>query len=261
MPLRILTKWLAPKANLSNLNKDNDNRLLGFGGFGQAGFGGPVSGVYGSPYHSAGFPAGRQSSRGSKLSARIQFFSTTKAGKAFVVFTERARVEDGCSVENFGDILTREKLEREENRGLGRPLGMQGGFGYRPGYGNRLGYSGQLGYGSGFGYGGYGGSFGSMYGMGLGVGAGFGMGSMGLFADDSPLTEDGVVTELDITAGALTSAVVDDVGFDDLSELAGRGLLICSDIEYDWDWNARCIEPTFSCCALKYDNVGLTLVQ
>ncbi|GFN97342.1 hypothetical protein PoB_002384800 [Plakobranchus ocellatus] len=251
-----------------------DSLLAGFGGVG-----GLPYGPYGG-YNPGGFGGGSGQGRTSKLSARIELFSANNGGKAFVVFTERARVNQGCSVENFGDIITRDSLARNDrSMGSRQGLGMRGGFGYGYGGAHGLGLAGGFGYG----YGGYGGGLSSLYGLGLGIGAGFGMGNgMGLLPGHD-LPSDGVVAELDITPGALAAADVDDIGFDDLSDLAGRGMLvrnimregseregrersgfracICSDVTYDWDWNPVCTEPFYSCCSLKFDDVGLTLVS
>lgn len=40
-------------------------------------------------------------------------------------------------------------------------------------------------------------------------------------------SDKGAVTVVDVAPGVLTSAVVDNVGFDNLEDLAGRGVMVC----------------------------------
>merc|ERR1719361_1598928 len=107
------------------------------------------------------------------------------------------------------------------------------------------------------------------YGMGAGLGyhgmrgmGGMGMGGMGMGHPQEVEREDhpGVVAEISVTPGALTTAVVDNLDFDDLNDLAGRGVVICTDVTYDFDWEATCDEPYFSCCSLSYDNKGTSIM-
>lgn len=56
------------------------------------------------PYYSMQGDA--HGSSGQRLSARIELISNVAGGTGYVVFTSRARVDDGCERENLGDILT-----------------------------------------------------------------------------------------------------------------------------------------------------------
>ena len=90
--------------------------------------------------------------------------------------------------------------------------------------------------------------------------AGNGYGQMGQSQQQQNAEEDqGVVAEVNVIAGALTTAVVDNLDFDDLDDLAGRGVAVCSELSYDWDWTPTCEEPYYSCCSLAYDNQNSSL--
>jgi len=223
----------------------------GYGGFG--GFGGS-GGFGGFPDMDDFYDDGK-----SGLKAKIEFVSHVAGGKGYVVFTERARVMDGCTSENFGDVLIKE----EENNGLRRPLPGMSSMAAAVGYANRpmmtgmVGAYGAMPYGMGFGMKGPVGHMGLMGHMGLGH-----MGQMGPFMGQMEEDEkqDGVVAEISVVPGALTTAVVDELDFDELSELAGRGVMICSELSHDFDGRAICTEEFFSCCALAYDDKSTSLV-
>jgi len=99
----------------------------------------------------------------------------------------------------------------------------------------------------------YGAGFGGVYG---GFGMGMGMMHPGLLHGQQQ--ERGVVAEISVTPGATTTAVIDNLEFDKLSDLAGRGVVVCSEVEFDFEMKAICKEPFYSCCSLAYDNKATT---
>lgn len=203
------------------------------GGYGGYGYGGMLGG-YGKPGY--GGMMGHQEEQGS-LSARIEVTTTTAAGTGFIVFTERARPGEGCTQDAFGDVLVNKMRDNHQMGQFGPGMGL-----------------GKMAYGmGGYGMGMYGAGHGMGYGMGMGHGSMYG--HHGQDGDDDA----GIVAEISITPGAITTAVIDNLDFHDLSDLAGRGVVICSEVTYDWEWNPTCEEPYFSCCALKYDDAIATL--
>jgi len=192
---------------------------------------------YASPYYGYGYGGygyggygfgGKKQSK-DQLKATIEIFTRSTGGKGFVVFTERANPSGGCTADNFGAVLTESMGGHTSMGGLSTGLGLYTGYGY--GYP----YMGTLGYGLGLGHG-----MGSLYGH----------GHHG--HDDKEGA--GIAAEISIQPGILTTASVDNLEFNDLADLAGRGVVVCSEVTYDWQWQPTCVEPYFSCCALKYDN-------
>merc|ERR1719158_951276 len=183
------------------------------------------------------------------LRASVELVSNTAGGTGYVVFTTRARPIDGCTAENFGDVL----LDHEEH-GHGKKV-----------YGGidpllALGVVDPF-----FGAGGFG--LGGGYGLGLGLGFGLPVGGLlgghhhhGHHGSEDQESTVGIVAEIDIVPGAMTTAVIDDIGFHDLEDLAGRGVVICTEVKYDWDWHPTCEEPYFSCCSLKYDDTEASII-
>jgi len=74
------------------------------------------------------------------------------------------------------------------------------------------------------------------------------------FDDDA-----GIVAEVQITSGQKTTVNVDNLDFKNIKDLAGRGVAICSEVTYDSMGIPTCVEPYYSCCALKWDNKNAIL--
>jgi len=206
-------------------SKSHSSGTTGYIGLGYA----PVYG-YGYGYGYGGYGYGGLGGYGKKnkeqLKATIEIFSRSAGGKGFVVFTERANPSGGCTADNFGAVLTESMGGHTSIGGLSTGLGLYTGYGY--------GYP----------------LMGS-YGYGLGMGH-----SHGLFGGHGHDKEEGagIAAEINIIPATLTTASVDRLEFHELADLAGRGVAVCSEVTYDWQWQPTCVEPYFSCCALKYDN-------
>jgi len=206
-------------------SKSHSSGTTGYIGLGYA----PVYG-YGYGYGYGGYGYGGLGGHGQKnkeqLKATIEIFSRNAGGKGFVVFTERANPSGGCTADNFGAVLTESMGGHTSMGGLSTGLGLYTGYGY--------GYP----------------LMGS-YGYGLGMGH-----SHGLFGGHGHDKEEGagIAAEINIIPATLTTASVDRLEFHELADLAGRGVAVCSEVTYDWQWQPTCVEPYFSCCALKYDN-------
>ncbi|GFN97344.1 hypothetical protein PoB_002385000 [Plakobranchus ocellatus] len=220
---------------------DFDNGYNGYGygygsGYGSGyGRGYGHGGYYGNGY---GYPRKKRSYH---IKAEIQI-KTSHRGHGSLVLTRMARVENGCSTDTLGAILSTfedddfdddffDDDDDDDFNGF-NGFGGIGGFG-------------------GLGYGGLG-----------GLSGGFGFGHHGhhhYYDDDDDDDDDrdnyGVLKN-DIFLNKNTQTIyIDELkGFTRLRQLAGRGLAICADASFDFDWHSSCAGPYYGCCTLKYDD-------
>jgi len=203
----------------------------GYGyGYGMPGLGMMKGYGYGPAYGMAGMAKmgyggmGVGHSEKKTLSASIEVQTNGASGTGFIVFTERARPGEGCTAATVGDVLV---AEDKKSKMPSYGYGMFPKFGY--GYGSpMMGAMGAMG--------GYGGHHGHH------------------FDDDA-----GIVAEVQITSGQKTTVNVDNLDFKNIKDLAGRGVAICSEVTYDSMGIPTCVEPYYSCCALKWDNKNAIL--
>jgi len=227
---------------------------------------------------------GQQQQDDGGLEAYVQMFSTT-GGPVSIAFTDAARPEEGCAAEDFGYFLRHPGSQRGHSMGGRMP--MMGGY---PG----LGGMGAMKYGMGgmgmkYGMGG----MGMKYGMG-GMGMKYGnpmmmnkqmmmmkgpmnpmmMGSYGrhpamghmmggmhhpmmgmMDMDDHDHKPEGVFAETDLAPNMKATINIDRLeGFRSLSDLAGRGVVVCPTSMVDHhDDDAMCDGGILACCALHYD--------
>jgi len=201
----------------------------GMYGYGMPGLGMMKGYGYGPAYGMAGMAKmgyggiGHGQPQKKTLSASIEVQTNGASGTGFIVFTERARPGEGCTADTVGDVLV------AENKKSKMP---SYGYGLMP-------KMGLYGYGSPMM-----GAMGGMYGHGHGH----------HFDDDA-----GIVAEVQITSGQKTTVNVDNLDFKNIKDLAGRGVAICSEVTYDSFGVPTCVEPYYSCCALKWDNKNAIL--
>jgi len=72
----------------------------------------------------------------------------------------------------------------------------------------------------------------------------------------------GVIASKTLAPGVKAAISIDHIqGFNSLSELAGRGLVVCPKDKVDQDgFDAECEGGILSCCALHYDKKEVTMV-
>ncbi|XP_070194046.1 uncharacterized protein [Littorina saxatilis] len=155
-----------------------------------------------------------------KLEANIEFIDPV-GGSFVLVFTESAPQSE-LSPCPAGPVLTGPPIQNQQGQGMGA-----GGYGY-------------------------GGSMGMLggHGMNMGIGMSMGMGMhMGMGGNQPDF---GIISEINAQPGPNTFQITGLGKFNDLNQLAGRGVALCTDVEIAFDGRPRCVEPVIMCAKLGF---------
>ncbi|GFN97341.1 hypothetical protein PoB_002384700 [Plakobranchus ocellatus] len=197
----------------------------------------PFMGMMGMRHMSMGGVMGMNSD--ADISAQIQIINNINSGVGLVAFTERAQPENLCALDGkavFGPNLVGAE---DSDLDLLPPYSYGHGFGMGMGMGMGMGFGGM--------------------GMGFGMGPMFGFDDDEDDDDDDEDDEEGVVGRIPITKGSVSTFSVDGLPFNSLKELAGRGLVICADVQQDESGQSFCLRPFYACCQLHYDDTPANL--